>query len=138
MHLTCQSRDDGGSSLRRSGEAQKSRASRAQTRGSSHSARGKPAGSLGIGLVRSSEGAQFAQPGGSGEGDAHFVDMVAGCDAVLSLEGRKLFVSGRGVRLPVLKANEHERANLGGDLSLKEPETVASAGLHGVAFSAGH
>jgi hypothetical protein len=46
------------------------------------------------------------------------VDEVAGYDAVFSLEGCKLIGARRGVGLPILKVNEHERGRLRRDLGL--------------------
>jgi hypothetical protein len=64
----------------------------------------------------------------SGEGDGNFVDEVAGGDAVLCLENRKLIGAGRQARL--LKADKNEVSALGQDLSLKSFQSVVSAGLH--------
>ena len=65
---------------------------------------------------------------GLGEGDGHFVDEVAGGDAVLGPESRQPLGAGRQARL--LKADENEVSALGQDLSLKSFQSVVSAGLH--------
>ena len=70
---------------------------------------------------------------GLGECDGHFVDDVAGGDAVLGLEGRKLLVSGRGIRpLIIGKVGEHEVATLGGSWP-QEPSVGLGCGCSWVA-----
>jgi hypothetical protein len=73
---------------------------------------------------------------GSGKSEAHFVEEIAGGDAVISPEGRKPIVPGRSVSLPSVKAEEHERARPWQDLGFKAGEAVTSAGEHGGFFPA--
>jgi hypothetical protein len=67
---------------------------------------------------------------GSGKSEAHFVDEVAGGDGVLSPESRKPIVTGRGVSLSSVKAEEHERARPWQDLGFKAGDAGTSAGEH--------
>jgi hypothetical protein len=70
---------------------------------------------------------QAMVPKGLGEGDSDRVEVVAGGGAIRHFEVRKLFISGRGIRL--LEVDEHERAALGGEFRSSRSSLKSASGI---------